>query len=75
MSGWRKSQNLTYVLANREDDDAIKALIRRGNDKSPNTQKVTVLPDWSNRDLKLGTLRSAIRQLGIDQRSQQAPSV
>ena len=24
-----------YVLANREDDDAIEALIRRGNDKSP----------------------------------------
>jgi len=24
-----------YVLANREDDDAIEALIKRGNDKSP----------------------------------------
>ena len=24
-----------YVLANREDDDAIEALIRRGNDNSP----------------------------------------
>jgi len=33
---------------------------------NPDTQKVTVLPDWGNRDLKLGTLRSAIRQLGID---------
>jgi hypothetical protein len=25
-----------------------------------------VLPDWGARDLKLGTLRSAIRQLGIE---------
>lgn len=33
---------------------------------NPNTQQVTVLPDWSGRDLKLGTLRAAIRQLGID---------
>jgi mRNA interferase HicA len=33
---------------------------------NPDTQQVTVLPDWGNRDLKLGTLRSAIRQLGVD---------
>ena len=25
-----------------------------------------MLPDWGRRDLKIGTLRSAIRQLGID---------
>ena len=24
------------------------------------------LPDWGSRDLKVGTLRSALRQLGID---------
>ena len=24
------------------------------------------MPDWGRRDLKIGTLRSAIRQLGID---------
>ncbi len=33
---------------------------------NPITQQVTVLPDWGGRDLKLGTLRAAIRQLGID---------
>ena len=29
-------------------------------------QKEAVLPDWGSRDLKTGTLRSAIRQLDID---------
>jgi predicted RNA binding protein YcfA (HicA-like mRNA interferase family) len=33
---------------------------------NPNIQQATVLPDWGSRDLKLGTLRVAIRQLGID---------
>lgn len=33
---------------------------------NPATQQATVIPDWGSRDLKLGTLRSAIRQLGID---------
>jgi predicted RNA binding protein YcfA (HicA-like mRNA interferase family) len=30
------------------------------------TQQATVIPDWGGRDLKLGTVRSAVRQLGID---------
>ncbi|MEI6330108.1 MAG: type II toxin-antitoxin system HicA family toxin [Pseudanabaena sp. ELA645] len=25
-----------------------------------------MIPDWSGRDLKLGTLRTAIKQLGIE---------
>ncbi|MEW6608122.1 MAG: type II toxin-antitoxin system HicA family toxin [bacterium] len=33
---------------------------------NPNTQRVTSLPDWGGRDLKLGTIRAAVRQLGID---------
>ncbi len=33
---------------------------------NPQTQRATVLPDWGSRDLKLGTLRAAIRQLEID---------
>jgi predicted RNA binding protein YcfA (HicA-like mRNA interferase family) len=33
---------------------------------NPDTQQATVIPDWGSRDLKLGTLRSAIRQLGLD---------
>jgi mRNA interferase HicA len=28
--------------------------------------KGTVLPDWGSRDLKGGTLRAAVRQLGLD---------
>lgn len=32
---------------------------------APN-QRATVIPDWGSRDLKLGTVRSAVRQLGID---------
>ena len=33
---------------------------------NPETQKNAPLPDWGGRDLKIGTIRSAIRQLGID---------
>ena len=33
---------------------------------NPSTLRATVLPDWGSRDLKLGTLRAAVRQLGID---------
>ena len=32
---------------------------------NPEAQKDAVLPDWGGRDLKIGTLRSAIRQLGL----------
>ncbi|MFM9960839.1 MAG: type II toxin-antitoxin system HicA family toxin [Planctomycetaceae bacterium] len=33
---------------------------------NPQTQQGTVLPDWGGKDLRIGTLRAAIRQLGID---------
>ncbi len=33
---------------------------------NPFTNQATVVPDWGSRDLKLGTLRAAVRQLGID---------
>ena len=33
---------------------------------NPNTQQGTVDPDWGNRDLKLRTIRSVVRQLGIN---------
>lgn len=32
---------------------------------NPLTQRVAVVPDWGGRDLKLGTVRAAVRQLGI----------
>ncbi len=33
---------------------------------NPANDRSTVVPDWSNRDLKIGTVRAAVRQLGID---------
>jgi len=35
---------------------------------NPNTDQVTVVPDWGGRDLKLGTIRAAVRQLGLEWR-------
>jgi predicted RNA binding protein YcfA (HicA-like mRNA interferase family) len=33
---------------------------------NPKTGRGAVLPDWGSKDLKLGTVRSALRQLGIE---------
>ena len=33
---------------------------------NPDTGRATVLPNWGARDLKLGTVLAAIRQLGLD---------
>ena len=41
----------------------------RGSHRSwfnPHTRQKTVLPDQGRRDLRIGTLRSAIRDLGLD---------
>jgi predicted RNA binding protein YcfA (HicA-like mRNA interferase family) len=32
---------------------------------NPATGRSTVLPDWGGRDLKLGTVRAVVRQLGL----------
>ena len=32
---------------------------------NPETQQVSSLPDWGGQDLKLGTIRAVVRQLGI----------
>jgi predicted RNA binding protein YcfA (HicA-like mRNA interferase family) len=34
---------------------------------NPTTKRSTVVPDWGGKDLKQGTVRGAVRQLGIDQ--------
>ena len=34
--------------------------------RNPANGRATVLPDWGGRDLKPGTLRAAVRQLGLD---------
>ncbi len=33
---------------------------------NPKSQRATTLPDWGGRDLKIGTVRTAMRQLDID---------
>ena len=33
---------------------------------NPSTGKSTVLPDWGSKDLKMGTLRAVVKQLGIE---------
>jgi predicted RNA binding protein YcfA (HicA-like mRNA interferase family) len=33
---------------------------------NPITRRSTVIPDWGGRDLKLGTVRAAVRQLGVE---------
>lgn len=33
---------------------------------NPATNRSTVVPNWGSRDLKTGTVRAAIRQLGIE---------
>ena len=35
---------------------------------NPNTGKETNIPDWGSKDLKKGTLFSAIKKLGIDRK-------
>lgn len=39
---------------------------------NPATGSATVLPDWGAKGLKVGTLRAAVRQLGLDWQAFQA---
>jgi predicted RNA binding protein YcfA (HicA-like mRNA interferase family) len=46
-------------------------LARRGSGShrkwhNPTTGQIAPLPDWGSKDLKLGTLRAVVRQLGLD---------
>ena len=34
---------------------------------NPASGRGTVIPDWGNKDLKIGTVRGILKQLGIDQ--------
>jgi predicted RNA binding protein YcfA (HicA-like mRNA interferase family) len=33
---------------------------------NPSTDRIAPVPDWGSKDLKIGTLRHIIRQLGLD---------
>ena len=44
---------------------------RKGGDShrkwfNPKSNRGSVIPDWGGRDLKTGTVRGTVRQLGID---------
>lgn len=34
--------------------------------KNPVNARVTAVPDWGSRDLKIGTIRAIVRQLGLE---------
>jgi len=58
-------------VARKLADLRCEELPRRGGGShrkwlNPHNQRVTVLPDWSGKDLKLGTVRDAVRQLGVE---------
>jgi predicted RNA binding protein YcfA (HicA-like mRNA interferase family) len=63
---------VTYREATRKLEMlGCQELPRRGGGShrkwlNPQTRRITTLPDHGSRDLKLGTLRAAVRQLGID---------
>ena len=37
-----------------------------GSRFNPRSQRGTVVPDWGSRDLKTGTIRNVVSQLGLD---------
>lgn len=48
-----------------------RELSRRGGGShrkwlNPQGQRMAVVPDWGGRDLKVGTVRAVVRQLGIE---------
>ncbi|MGH9766724.1 MAG: type II toxin-antitoxin system HicA family toxin [Blastocatellia bacterium] len=63
---------MTYREASRKLNKlGCQELPRRGGGShrkwlNPANQQVAVLPDWGGKDLKLGTLRAAVKQLGLD---------
>jgi len=63
---------MTYrEVARKLNKLGCQELARRGAGShrkwfNPNTQRVTTLPDWGGKDLKFGTIRAAIKQLGIE---------
>jgi mRNA interferase HicA len=61
---YREVARKLTVLGCREIPRKGGGLHRKWN--NPATNRSTVVPDWGGRDLKLGTVCGAVRQLGID---------
>lgn len=43
-----------------------KAVVLIENGTTPKNKAIVPIPDWGNKDLKIGTLRQIIRQLDLD---------
>jgi predicted RNA binding protein YcfA (HicA-like mRNA interferase family) len=56
----RKLSNLGCVELQRQGKGSQRKWF------NPATNSAGTLPDWGRKDLKLGTLRSLLRQLGIE---------
>jgi len=62
---------MTYREASRKLNKlGCQELPRRGGGShrkwlNPANRQITVLPDWGSKDLKMGTIRAAVKQLGI----------
>ncbi|HET6572195.1 MAG TPA: type II toxin-antitoxin system HicA family toxin [Fimbriiglobus sp.] len=61
---YRKAARKLSALGCREVPRAGGGSHRKWH--NPTTNRSTVVPDWGGRDLKMGTVRAAVRQLGID---------
>ena len=63
---------MTYLeVARRLKKLGCDEIPRRGRGShrkwhNPKTGQSTVLPDWGNKDLKMGTIRAALKQLGVE---------
>ena len=62
---------MTYrEVAQRLKQLGCTELPRRGGGShrkwyNPTTERVTVIPDWGGKDLRKGTLRAGVKQLGL----------
>jgi mRNA interferase HicA len=63
---------MKYISAARKlRSMGCEELPRRGGGShrkwhNPATGRIAPLPDWGGKDLKIGTLRAVVRQLGLD---------
>ena len=58
-------------VTNKLIELGCKEIQRRGSGShrkwhNPATRKIVPVPDWGSKDIKKGTLRHIIRQLGLD---------
>ena len=72
MAGISRGGAMKYLdAAGKLQALGCEVLPRRGKGshrvwQNPANGRITTLPDWGNRDLKIGTIRGAVTQLGLD---------